>query len=328
MQSHASLRAPSASVAAVAAPRPSRGAALRERGFLVAALAPPFFFLICFYVYPTVFNIENSLTDLSLFGLRQGGEWIGVENYVELMTSADFRRVLWNTVVWLTIVGVSVRILLGLALAFLLNSATLRRWRLATVSRILLIVPWATPPVVAIVVWRWLLDPRVGTINQALMALGLVDQPIAFLGTAVWVWPAVIMIITWNTLPLVTLTFMASLQSLPQELVEAAEIDGATKLQVMRFVYLPHLKPAIVVMVLMSTFWTFNNFVYVWLTTGAGPGTYTNVMATEIYIKAFVEGRLGYSSAAGVVMATIMTVFGLIYLRVIAERELKEEGEE
>ena len=121
---------------------------------------------------------------------------------------------------------------------------------------------------------------------------------------------------------------MASLQSLPQELIEAAEIDGASKLQVMRFVYLPHLKPAIVVMVLMSTFWTFNNFVYVWLTTGAGPGTYTNVMATEIYIKAFVEGRLGFSSAAGVVMATIMTVFGLIYLRVIAERELKEEGEE
>jgi len=178
------------------------------------------------------------------------------------------------------------------------------------------------------VVWRWLLDPRVGAINQLMMGLGLVDQPIAFLGTAFWVWPAVITIITWNTLPLVTLTFMASLQSLPQELIEAAEIDGASKLQVMRFVYLPHLKPAIVVMVLMSTFWTFNNFVYVWLTTGAGPGTYTNVMATEIYIKAFVEGRLGFSSAAGVVMATIMTVFGLIYLRVIAERELKEEGEE
>jgi multiple sugar transport system permease protein len=300
---------------------------LRERGFLAAALVPPFFFLIAFYVYPTIFNVANSLTDLSLFGLRQGGEWVGFDNYLELLTSADFRRVLFNTVVWLTLVGVSSRIVLGLALAFLLNSATLKRWRLATIARVLLIVPWATPPVVAIVVWRWLLDPRVGAINQLLLATGLVDQPIAFLGTAGWVWPAVITIITWNTLPLVTLTFMASLQSLPQELLEAAAIDGASKLQVMRYVYLPHLKPAIVVMVLLSTFWTFNNFIYVWLTTGAGPGTYTNVMATEIYIKAFVEGRLGYSSAAGVVMATIMTVFGLIYLRVIAERELKEEGE-
>lgn len=328
MPSPASLRAPSANPAALASGRPSRPGAWRERGFLFVALAPVFFFLASFYLYPTVFNIENSLTDLSLFGLRQGGEWVGFENYVELLTSPDFRRVLWNTVVWLTLVGVGVRILLGLALAFLLNSATLKRWRLATLSRILLIVPWATPPVVAIVVWRWLLDPRVGAINPALMALGLTDQPIAFLGTAFWVWPAVITIITWNTLPLVTLTFLASLQSLPQELIEAAQIDGASKWQVLRYVYLPHLKPAIVVMVLMSTFWTFNNFIYVWLTTGAGPGTYTNVMATEIYLKAFVEGRLGYSSATGVVMATVMTVFGLIYLRVIAERELKDEGED
>lgn len=296
-----------------------------ERRFLLVALLPTFFFLLCFYVYPMVFNIETSLTDLSLFGLRRGGDWVGVENYVEIFRSGDFRSVLWNTIVWLTIVGVSVRILLGLALAFLLNSPVLKRWRLQTLARVLLIVPWATPPVVAIVVWRWLLDPRVGTINSVLMAVGIVDQPIAFLAERLWVWPAIITIITWNTLPLVTLTFMASLQSLPDELIEAAKIDGATRWQQIRYVYLPHLKPAIVVVVLMSTFWTFNNFVYVWLTTGAGPGLYTNVMATEVYIQAFINGKFGFSAATGVIMATIMTVFGLIYLRVIAERELAEE---
>jgi multiple sugar transport system permease protein len=286
---------------------------------------PTFFFLVSFYLYPTLFNLETSFTDLSLFGLKKGADWVGVDNYVELFRSGDFRRVLWNTIVWLTLVGVGVRILLGLALAFLLNSATLARWRLQTVSRVLLIVPWATPPVVAIVVWRWLLDPRVGSINSALMSAGLIDQPIAFLATAGWIWPALLTIITWNTLPLVALTFLASLQSLPDELVEAARIDGASRLQLVRYVYLPHLKPAIVVMVLMSTFWTFNNFVYVWLTTGAGPGLYTNVMATEVYIQAFINGRFGYSSATGVVMAAIMTVFGLIYLRVIARRQLETE---
>ena len=297
----------------------------RERGFLLTALVPTFFFLACFYVYPTVFNLETSVTDLSLFGLRRGGEWVGVANYVELLTSGDFRRVVWNTVVWLTLIGVGVRIVLGLALALLLDSDVLRRWRLATAARVLLIVPWATPPVVAIVVWRWLLDARVGGINAALVALGIVDQPIAFLATREWVWPAVITIITWNTLPLVTLTFLASLQSLPEELVEAARIDGASRWQLVRHVYLPHLRPAIVVMVLMSTFWTFNNFIYVWLTTGAGPGLYTNVMATEVYIQAFINGRFGYSSATGVVMATIMTVFGLIYLRLVARGALEEK---
>ena len=295
-----------------------------ERRFVVTMLVPTFFFLVCFYIYPMLYNVSNSLTDLSLFGLRKGGTWIGLENYVELVTSPDFRRVLFNTVVWLTVIGVTVRILLGLALAFLLTSRTVRKYRLATVSRVLLLVPWATPPIVAILVWRWMLDPRVGAINGALLGLGIVDQPIAFLATAGWVWPALITIITWNTLPLVTLTFMASLQSLPEELIEAAEVDGASRLQVLRYVYLPHLKPAIIVMVLMSTFWTFNNFVYVWLTTGAGPGLYTNVMATEIYIKGFIDGRLGYSSAVGVVMAAVMTAFGILYLRVIAQRELKE----
>ena len=184
------------------------------RGFLVFALLPAFFFLACFYVYPSVFNIQTSLTDLGIFTLRRGGDWIGVENYVELLTSPDFRRVLFNTVVWLTLAGVTVRIVLGLALAFLLNSRTLRKWRLTTAARLLLIVPWATPPVVAIIVWRWMLDPRVGSINAALTATGVVDQAIPFLSDANWVWPAILLIITWNTLPLVTLTFLASLQSL------------------------------------------------------------------------------------------------------------------
>jgi multiple sugar transport system permease protein len=295
-----------------------------DRPFITFMLLPAFFFMVMFYVYPTGFNLVNSFTDLSLFGLRTGGEWIGVANYVELMTTSDFRRVLWNTVVWLTLVGVAVRIVLGLLLALLLNSKVLEKYRLTTVSRVLLLVPWATPPIVAIVIWRWLLNPQLGEINQALVGLGLIEQPIAFLSEAAWVWPALITIITWNTLPLVTLTFLASLQSLPKELLEAAEVDGASKVQLARYVIIPHLMPAIVVMTLMSTFWTFNNFVYVWLTTAAGPGLYTNVMATEVYIKAFIDGRMGYSSAVGIAMATIMLIFGMIYLRVIAEREFKE----
>lgn len=300
------------------------GAIRGDRPFIIYMLVPAFFFLVMFYIYPTLFNLQNSFTDLSLFGLKKGGEWIGIANYTELLSSSDFRRVLFNTVVWLTLIGVAVRIVLGLGLALLLNSKVLVKYRLRTLSRVLLLVPWATPPIVAIISWRWLLHPLLGDINKALLAAGVISQPIAFLSEAVWVWPALITIITWNTLPLVTLTFLASLQSLPSELIEAAEVDGATKWQKLRFVIIPHLKPAIIVMVLMSTFWTFNNFVYVWLTTAAGPGLYTNVMATEVYIKAFIDGRMGYSSAVGIVMATIMVGFGMIYLRLIAQREFKE----
>src|SRR5262245_13281823 len=152
-------------------------------------LVPAFFFLVCFYLYPTVFNISNSLTDLSLFGLRRGGDWIGVDNYVELVTSADFRRVLWNTVIWLTAIGVTVRLVLGLGLAFLLTSRTIRKYRLETLGRVLLLVPWATPPIVAILIWRWMLDTRVGVVNGLLASLGLIDHPVPFLASAEWVWP-------------------------------------------------------------------------------------------------------------------------------------------
>jgi multiple sugar transport system permease protein len=295
-----------------------------DRPFIVFSLVPAFFFLVMFYAYPAAFNLLNSFTDLSLFGLRQGGAWIGLDNYLELVISPEFHRVLWNTVFWLTLVAVGARIVLGLLLALLLNSEVLAKYRLRTVSRVLLLVPWATPPIVAIVIWRWLLDPRLGEINQLLLLLGVIEEPVAFLSEAPWIWPALITIITWNTLPLVTLTFLASLQSLPRELIEAAEVDGASKLQLARYVIIPHLKPAIIVMTLLSTFWTFNNFVYVWLTTAAGPGLYTNVMATEVFMKAFIDGRLGYSSAVGIVMAAIMMVFGVLYLRFIAAREFKE----
>ena len=203
--------------------------------FVAAARTPAFLFLSCFYLYPILFNVGNSLTDTTLFQLKNGGEFVGLANFAELLSSPDFFRVLWNTVFWLTFVGVSTRVLLGLALALALNSRIIERMKVRTLLRILILVPWATPPIVAIVIWRWMLDARVGELNKLLLALGFIDQPIAFLGTAAWVWPALIVIITWNTLPLMALSFLASLQSLPEELVEAAAIDGASPLQVVRY---------------------------------------------------------------------------------------------
>jgi len=296
----------------------------RDRLFVALMLAPIFFFLIFFYGYPTLFNLYNSFTDLNLMGLKKGGEFIGFEHYAELLTSRDFFRVLWNTLFWLTAVSVSIRLLLGLLLALLLNSEVLRRYRLTTVSRVLLLVPWATPPIVAVVVWRWLLDGRQGIVNDWLMGLGLIDQPIAFLASIHTVWPALILIIIWNTLPLVTLTFLAALQSVPPELLEAAEMDGAGVFNRFFHVTLPHLMPTVVVMTLLLIFWTFNNFVYVWLATGAGPGLFTNVLATEIYIKGFIDFELGFSSAVGMVMAAMMGVFGLFYFRYVAMREFRD----
>lgn len=278
-------------------------------------LLPTFLILFGFYFYPTLYNIELSLTDITLLRLRQGGEHVGLANYVEFLQSSSFWDITVNTVFWLTGVSVSVTLVLGLLFALLLNSRFIRSIRMTTLARLILLVPWATPPVVSVIAWRWLFDPTHGAINGALLSTGLISDPIAFFAELSTVWPAINTIVIWNATPLVAVSLLAALQTIPDEQIEAAALDGATPWQQFRFVTLPYLMPTLSILGLMQVIWTFNNFVYVWLATGAGPGTYTNVLATEVYIQAFINLRLGYSSAIGVVMAVVMAAFGAIYFR-------------
>jgi multiple sugar transport system permease protein len=296
---------------------------MRDRIFIIVMLAPTMALLVAFYGYPVVDNFAMSLTDLSLLGMKTGGNWVGLANYHEFFSDSEFNHVLFNTLVWLTATSVAIRLLMGLGIAVLLNTRALKRLRMATISRFALLIPWATPPVVAVVIWRWLLDPH-GAVNQGLLALGLIDRPIAFFADLHTVWPSVVAIMVWNTVPLIALSLLSSLQTVPEEYYEAADLDGATHWEQFRYITLPFLMPALLVLGLMSVFWSFNNFVYVWLATGGGPGTFTNVLATEVYIKGFVDFRLGYSSAIGMVMAVIMGLFGILYMRLVARQQLAE----
>lgn len=298
---------------------------MRNRLTIFFMLLPTFVVIIGFYIYPTLYNLELSFTDITLLKLRQGGDWIGMSNYWEFMTSSSFFEIAFNTVFWLTAVSVFFRMLLGLLFALLLNSKFLADMKLSTISRLILLVPWATPPVVAVIAWRWLFDPTHGAVNDFLLWTGFISDPISFIANLSTVWPAVNTIIVWNTTPLVAVSLLAALQTVPQELNEAAEIDGANRWQQFRFITLPYLMPTISVLTLMSIIWTFNNFVYVWLATGAGPGTFTNVLATEVYIKAFIDLRIGYSAAIGVTMAVVMAIFGALYFRFFGLNDMAEK---
>ena len=280
-------------------------------------LLPIFLIITGFYFYPALYNFELSLTDMSCTQLRSGGNWIGLENYFEFFTSQDLFDVAFNTVVWLTAVSVFVRIFIGLLFALLLHSKMLAFIRLSTLSRLFLLIPWATPPVVSVIAWRWMIDPTGGPINQLLLNFGFISEPISFTSELHTVWPTIVTIIVWNTTPLIAISLLAALQTIPNDLIEAAILDGADCWQQFRFIVFPFLLPTISVLSLMSVIWTFNNFIYVWLTTEAGPGTYTNVLATEIYMKAFIDMRLGYSSAIGVTMAIILLVLGAIFFKTV-----------
>jgi multiple sugar transport system permease protein len=296
---------------------------MRDRFFLTVMLAPTLLILVLFYGYPIFDNFRISLTDLSLLGMRRGGHFIGLANYRELAQSGDLGHILFNTVVWLTATSVVIRLLIGLGIAVLLNSPALKRLRMATIARFALLIPWATPPIVAVVIWRWLLDAN-GAVNRFLIGIGIIDGPVAFFSDMQTVWPSIVTVMVWNTVPLIALSLLSSLQTVPDELFEAAELDGASRWQQFRHITLPFLKPALLVLALMSVFWSFNNFVYVWLSTGAGPGTFTNVLATEVYLKAFIDFRLGYSSAIGMIMAMVMALFGVFYVRLVTRQKLED----
>ena len=294
---------------------------LRHRLEPYALLFPALAILALFFAGAVLYNIFLSLQHVSLFQLRSGGEWVGLDNYASLVRDKVAWLALKNTVVWLTAATVILRLILGLILALLLNAAVLRRWRLSGLARTLLLIPWITPQVVAVAAWTWLLEPRYGAINQILIKLGVVDSGIPFLAQTSTVWGAIITIVVWRELPFVVISFLAGLQSVPADLQQAARVDGASEWRVLYHVTLPLLRPVIVVVALLTTIWTFNNFVYVWLSTQGGPGNYTQVLATYEYTTAFTNYHLGLGAAIGMLMGVIMLVFSLVYFRVVFREE-------
>jgi multiple sugar transport system permease protein len=273
--------------------------------------------LAVFFAGPALYNILLSFQELSLFDLGKQGEWVGLANFAEVLGNPKTGAALWNTTVPLTIVTVVIRLVLGLGLALLLNASVFRRWKLGWLVRSLILVPWVTPPVVAVAAWKWLLDARYGVVNQLLMGLGVIEQGIPFLARTSTVWGAVETMLVWRELPFVVITFLAALQSIPSDLKEAARIDGASEFQIQTRIVLPLLRPVTAVIAMLTTIWTFNNFVYVWLATRGGPGDYTQVLATQMYVTSFVDYRMGAGAAVGVVMSVIMFAFALIYFFVV-----------
>lgn len=299
-----------------------RGYRLRKQVEPYLLLLPALGALLLFFFGPALFNVVLSFQSVSLFELGRGGKWVGLANFVALIQDPLTELALSNTVFWLTAVTVSLRLGLGLLLALLLNTVVIRRWRLSGLARSLVLIPWVTPPVVAVAAWQWLLQARYGAVNQILVDTGLLADGIPFLARASTVWWAITAIVVWRELPFVVIALLAGLQAIPDEIYEAARIDGAGERRILFHVTLPLLRPVLAVITLLITIWTFNNFLYVWLATRGGPGVKTQVLATQMYLEAFVNYKLGYGAAVGVLMGLIMLVFSVVYFNTTFKKSL------
>ncbi|MFC1435402.1 carbohydrate ABC transporter permease [Streptacidiphilus sp. N1-3] len=243
--------------------------------------------------------------------------WTGFSNYVDLLTGADNQLVphfVW-TIAW-TFLCVALTVSTGLGLAVLMN----RKMRGRTFYRLLLILPWAVPTFVTVFSWRLLLSDG-GAVNGLLGLLHL-GTP-SWLSSPYWMKTAAILVNTWCGVPFMMLSFLGGLQSIPSELYEAAEMDGATPWQRFTQVTLPGLRPVSSTVTLLGIIWTFNQFTVIYLLFGAGGSDSVQILVTYAYQLFFGQMPQDYagSAAVGVICLSILVVFTAFYRRWLSRNE-------
>ncbi len=244
--------------------------------------------------------------------------YVGLEHYEKLTSDVIFKQILKNSLYW-TIGVVFFQNVIGLATALLLDQKLPARG----LMRALVLLPWVLPGVVNAILWRFMYDPQLGLINAILIGTGITHDKIAWLAQTGTALPALIIAAIWKGFPFSTVMYLAALQSVDHEQVEAAQIDGANAVQRFRHVVIPAIAGIIRLNFLLTTIWTFNYFDLIWVTTAGGPLKRTHIFPTIIYQTAFREsGNFGKASAYGVIAVLVLSVFAVLYLRELRRSEV------
>jgi ABC-type sugar transport system permease subunit len=291
----------------------------REARWGYLLLAPALLVIALVALYPLGYTLWLSFQQkiIKLPWLQSG--WVGLANYRELFAEARFWQALAHTVMF-TMVSVSLELALGLLAALAIHRARI----LIGLTRAAILLPWAIPTVVAAVMWLFLVNPAFGLIPMGLRLLGLPENSLVLLAHPASAWAVIIATDVWKTTPFMTLMLLAGLQVIPEELYEAAAMDGASRWQAFRHVTLPLLTPAIQVALIFRTSEAFMVFGHIYTLTGGGPGTATETLAFLNYQAILNDMRLGYGSALSVVIFLGSLAFALFYLYIMG-LQVKEE---
>ncbi|GGT32493.1 ABC transporter permease [Streptomyces kurssanovii] len=269
------------------------------------------------YLSLTDANERNVARSIGVNEIPATYEFVGLDNYTEALTGDQFLGTLGWTLVW-TVACVSVTFVMGLGLANMLN----RRIAGRSFYRMLLILPWAVPGFVSVFAWRFLYNQDNGLLNKILAGGGIDAVP--WLNDPTWAKFSVIAVNVWLGVPFMMVALLGGLQSIPGELYEAAEMDGASAWQRFRNITLPGLRSVSTTVILLSTIWTFNMFPVIFLLTRGGPGEATQILVTQAYKFAFeISPRdFAQSSTWGVLILVLLMLFAAVYRRV-----LRKQGE-
>jgi multiple sugar transport system permease protein len=251
--------------------------------------------------YPFINAVYLSFTNTVTL---QTGPFVGFRNYRVLWQDPFFRGAVWNTIVY-TISSVFLKFWLGISVALLIHRAT----RFSGPLTGAFLVPWIVPSVVVALTWKSLLDPVYGGVNQFLIQTGMVEKGFPWFGSTQTAMLSLIMVNVWQGVPFFTVNLLAGLKAIDKEYYEAAKIDGASSWRCFRHITLPGLRYVLIVCVLLSTIWTFNNFTEIYLLTGGGPVGATRVYSILAWEYAIQSLRIGVGVAAAITMAPILAIF-------------------
>lgn len=282
----------------------------RTLGWLL--LAPAFALLALIVVYPIGKLLWNSFFDLRLSGGGGGAKFIGWENYVLVLEDKAFWNATKNTVL-ITLITVPGALVVGLGLAMLANLPFRRQWPV----RLALLLPWALPLSFAGLIFAWFFHTEYGVVNDVLRRFGLSDarDPTMWLLRPNWAFAAICLTIIWKTSSFMALILLAGLQMIPRSLYEAAEVDGASKLQQFWQITIPMLMPSIIVALIFRTITALQTFDIPYTMTKGGPGETTETLAMLIHKTTIEYLDVGYGSTLAVFMFILSLCVTAVYLR-------------
>ena len=277
-------------------------------------IAPTFLIVFGLLVYPLGYSIVLSFSNKILTG-SVPFKWVGLENYIDLLAA---KSEMWTSV-WVTlrfaVLGVLFEFIIGLSLAMLLN----REFRGRTWLRVGLLVPLMVPPLASGLIWRIMYDDAFGIFPHLIRTVGA--NPPIFLGDPDYALYAVVATEVWRSSPFMVLILLAALQAQPIETIEAAEVDGASGWQVFHLITLPFITPVIIVALLFRTVDSLRTFDLIFLLTAGGPGTTTEVISMFIYRWGFRHFKLGFTSAASILLLIATLIICIFYLRMLVVRQ-------
>lgn len=279
-----------------------------------ALVLPALLLLATLTLYPVAYGIWISLFSKHSFFPEQS--FVGLANYVAIALDEEFWRSLRLGLVY-SLSTIALQLVLGVGAALILHQSFPGRG----LVRALTIFPYVVPTVIAVVIWKWLLNAQFGLVNHALEAAGLIGAPISWMGRE-WIMVSLILVSVWQFFPFVVLAVLARLQTIPPELYEAAKVDGANALRRFLHVTLPQLASVLFVVVLLRSIWMFTKFDTPWLMIqGGGAENYIRTMPVYTYQRTFAWYEAGRGSAMAVIMFLMLVAAAALYFRLWRREE-------